>query len=97
MKTLLFLLLLIPSLSWGKFQNMIQTDITVSMALEEGYEIISVNSGAADGAANFVHLYHKKQKKYLVCLVFISNSKFKELCGISKWRGYVPEDLTKVD
>ena len=84
MKTLLALFLLIPSLSLGKLQNMGETDITISKALEEGYEIISVNNGVADAAANFVHLYHKKQKKYLVCLVVMSGTKFREVCGISK-------------
>ena len=97
MKILLTLLLLIPSLSWGKLQEMGKTDITISEALEEGFEIIGTNSTGAEANTNIVHLYHKKQKRYLVCIVAGDSRRFLEFCGISKWKDYVPEDLTKED
>ena len=94
-KLILTLLLLIPSLSWGELTRMGKTSITVSEALEEGYVIISTNS--VDGGSNYVHLYNKKLKRYIVCIVGIYNKEWVEHCGISKWKDYVPEGLTKLE
>ena len=96
MKALLTLLLLIPSLSWGELNRLGKTDITISEALDEGFEIISTNN-ANSPSSNFVHLYNKKQKKYLLCVVGIRDAEMVEVCGISKWKGYIPEGLTRVD
>ena len=95
MKTLFALLLLIPSLSWGELQEMGKTDITISEALEEGFEIIGTNSTGAQANTNIVHLYHKKQKRYLACLIALGNSRSFEFCSISKWKDYYSENLTK--